>query len=69
MKRKSLPVIAPHVGVESHQSLHHFLTQSPWLVSGLQAHRLQRTLEWLAISHNTIPDYSCALYRVDPSRG
>ncbi|NJM00150.1 MAG: IS701 family transposase [Synechococcaceae cyanobacterium RM1_1_27] len=47
MKRKSLPAIARHVGVESHQSLHHFLTQSPWLVSGLQAHRLQRTLEWL----------------------
>ncbi|GAB4218369.1 MAG: hypothetical protein OHK0012_27010 [Synechococcales cyanobacterium] len=47
MKRKSMPTIAHYVGVESHQSLHHFLTQSPWLVSDLQDHRLQRTLEWL----------------------
>lgn len=47
IKRKSLPEIAKVVGISSHQSLHHFLTNSPWSVSELKAKRLTVTLEAL----------------------
>jgi SRSO17 transposase len=30
IKRKSLPAIAKAVGLDNPQSLHHFLTESPW---------------------------------------
>lgn len=30
IKRKSLPAIAKVVGLDNEQSLHHFLTESPW---------------------------------------
>jgi SRSO17 transposase len=33
IKRKTLPEIAKVVGISSHQSLHHFLTLSPWSVA------------------------------------
>ena len=29
IKRKSLPAIAKAVGLDNHQNLHHFLTESP----------------------------------------
>ncbi len=32
IKRKSLPAIARAVGLDNHQNLHHFLTESPWTV-------------------------------------
>jgi len=30
VKRKSLPAIAQVAGLDNAQSLHHFLTESPW---------------------------------------
>ena len=47
IKRKSLPEIAKVVGISSSQSLHHFLANSPWLVSQLKERRLALTLEAL----------------------
>jgi SRSO17 transposase len=38
--RKTLPAIARAVGVDDAQSLHHFLTHSPWTVSTLRKKRL-----------------------------
>ena len=52
IKRKSLPEIAKVVGISSHQSLHHFLTNSPWSVSELKAKRLTVTKE--ALKNQTI---------------
>jgi SRSO17 transposase len=40
IKRKSLPAIAKAVGLDNHQSLHHFLTQSPWTASQFRQKRL-----------------------------
>jgi SRSO17 transposase len=37
VKRKSLPAIARAVGLENHQNLHHFLTESPWTVQQLRS--------------------------------
>ena len=47
IKRKSLPEIAKEVGVYSPQSLHHFISNSPWSVEKLRAKRLSITLEAL----------------------
>ena len=40
IKRKSLPEIAKVVGINSPQSLHHFIANSPWSVEELKARRL-----------------------------
>jgi SRSO17 transposase len=45
--RKSLPEIAQVVGINSAQSLHHFLARSPWSVRELRKRRLERTLSAL----------------------
>ena len=47
IKRKSLPEIAKVVGISSPQSLHHFISNSPWSVEELKAQRLALTLEAL----------------------
>ena len=46
-KRKSLPAIAKAVGLANEQSLHHFLTTSPWSVAELRCRRLELILESL----------------------
>ena len=46
IKRKSLPEISKIVGVSS-QSLHHFITQSPWSRSKLEKRRLKYILKVL----------------------
>lgn len=45
IKRKSLPAIAKAVGLDNPQSLHHFLTESPWTVPQLRQKRLELTLK------------------------
>ena len=47
IKRKTLPAIAEVVGLENSQSLHHFLTESPWQVQALREQRLQLILKSL----------------------
>ena len=47
IKRKSLPEIAKVVGINSSQSLHHFLANSPWSVTELKQRRLTLTLKAL----------------------
>jgi SRSO17 transposase len=47
LKRKSLPEIAKIVGLENHQNLHHFLTESPWSVAELRSTRLKLILQVL----------------------
>lgn len=47
IKRKSLPAIARAVGLENHQNLHHFLTESPWRASHLRQRRLEIMLRVL----------------------
>lgn len=47
VKRKSLPAIAKAVGLENHQNLHHFLTESPWTRQQLRQKRLELTLKVL----------------------
>jgi SRSO17 transposase len=44
IKRKTLPEIAKIVGLDNHQSLHHFLTASPWDVQELRRQRLELIL-------------------------
>jgi SRSO17 transposase len=44
IKRKSLPAIAKAVGLDNQQSLHHFLTQSPWVAQQLRQRRLELIL-------------------------
>lgn len=46
-KRKSLPEIARVVGLDNEQSLHHFLTDSPWDIKCLRDRRLSLTLSML----------------------
>lgn len=46
-KRKSLVTISKIVGLKNSQSLHNFLTQSPWKVEELRAERLKVILNWL----------------------
>ncbi len=41
IKRKTLPSIAKVVGLDNHQPLHHFLTESPWNVKELRRQRLE----------------------------
>jgi SRSO17 transposase len=41
IKRKTLPAIAKAVGLKNHQSLHHFLTESPWSAVELRERRLE----------------------------
>ena len=43
IKRKSLPEIAKIVGINSPQSLHHFIANSPWSVEELKKRRLTLT--------------------------
>lgn len=43
-KRKTLPEIAKIVGLDNHQPLHHFLTESPWDVKELRRQRLELIL-------------------------
>ncbi|WP_017720206.1 IS701 family transposase, partial [Kamptonema formosum] len=47
IKRKTLPAIAKISGLENEQSLHHFLTQSPWKSPQLKARRLELILKAL----------------------
>ena len=47
IKKKSLPEIAKIVGINSPQSLHHFIAYSPWEVAELRLRRLQKTLQAL----------------------
>jgi SRSO17 transposase len=44
IKRKTLPEIGKIVGLDNHQSLHHFLTESPWNVKELRRQRLELIL-------------------------
>ena len=46
-KRKSLPAIAKIVGLANEQSLHHFLTDSPWTARALEQRRLALILQTL----------------------
>lgn len=48
LKRKSLPEIAKLAGLGNSQSLHHFLTESPWETAALKHRRLERILAVLA---------------------
>ncbi len=47
IKRKSLPAIAKIAGIGSEQSLHHFITESPWQVLDLKSQRLNIILQTL----------------------
>jgi SRSO17 transposase len=47
IKRKTLPHIAQVVGLENSQSLHHFLTTSPWEANQLKERRLELILKAL----------------------
>jgi SRSO17 transposase len=47
IKRKTLPHIAKVVGLENSQSLHHFITTSPWLAKELRDRRLELILRAL----------------------
>lgn len=47
IKRKTLPNIAQVVGLENSQSLHHFITTSPWLAKQLRDRRLELILRAL----------------------
>jgi SRSO17 transposase len=47
VKRKSLPAIAKAVGLDNQQSLHHFLSESPWTVEQLRQRRLALILKVL----------------------
>ncbi len=47
IKRKTLPAIARVAGLEQEQSLHHFLTASPWQVKQLREQRLKLILQVL----------------------
>jgi SRSO17 transposase len=47
IKRKSLPAIAQAVGLNNQQSLHHFLSESPWQAQQLRLRRLELILKVL----------------------
>lgn len=47
IKRKSLPAIAKVVGLDNEQSLHHFITESPWQLKDLRSQRLKIILQIL----------------------
>jgi len=44
---KSLPAIATVAGLDNAQSLHHFLTESPWQIDAFRQHRLKLILQTL----------------------
>ena len=44
-KRKTLPAIATVTGLDNAQSLHHFLTESPWHVENFRQQRLRLILQ------------------------
>lgn len=46
-KRKTLPAIATVAGLDNAQSLHHFLTESPWQTSAFRQQRLKLILQTL----------------------
>jgi SRSO17 transposase len=48
IKRKTLPNIAQVVGLENSQSLHHFITASPWEINQLRERRLELILQALS---------------------
>ena len=48
IKRKTLPAIAKVVGLENEQSLHHFITESPWEAKDLEQQRLEIILRVLS---------------------
>ncbi len=48
LKRKTLPAIAKVVGLDSEQSLHHFLSKSPWEAQELSQQRLEIILIMLS---------------------
>lgn len=45
--RKSLPEISKVTGINSAQSLHHFIAKSPWSAEKMKARRLEKTLKAL----------------------
>jgi SRSO17 transposase len=45
VKRKTLPAMAEVAGLDNAQSLHHFLTESPWQTSALRQQRLGLILQ------------------------
>ncbi len=47
IKRKTLPEISKVVGLDNHQPLHHFLTESPWKIEDLRNLRLKLILQVL----------------------
>src|SRR4028119_285395 len=47
IKRKTLPEIAKVLGLDQEQSLHHFLTKSPWSARELRRQRLDLILQAL----------------------
>ncbi len=47
IKRKTIPKIALVAGLENEQSLHHFLTKSPWSASDLRKQRISLILQGL----------------------
>ena len=46
-QRKSLTTIGEIIGLKNSQSLHNFITESPWTYQQLRANRLNLTKEWL----------------------
>jgi len=46
-KRKTLPAIATVAGLENAQSLHHFVTESPWQIEQFRQQRLQLIVQIL----------------------
>ena len=48
-QRKSLTTIGEIGGLKNSQSLHNFITESPWSYQQLRANRLKLTKEWLAL--------------------
>ena len=46
-QRKSLTTIGEIVGLKNSQSLHNFITESPWSYQQLRSNRLKLTKEWL----------------------
>jgi SRSO17 transposase len=59
VKRKTLPAIATVAGLDNAQSLHPFLTESPWEISAFRQQRLRRILQ-------TIGERKIALVIDDP---
>ena len=54
LKRKTLPAIAELVGLPNEQSLHHFLSKSPWITQQLSQQRLSLTFQELKARKNFV---------------